>query len=79
MLGTAPAHQGKGVGSALMQPVLRICDEEGIPAYLESSKKANLAFYRRHGFVERDPLHVPDGGPPIWPMWREPRPPGGRA
>ena len=25
------------------------------------------AFYRRHGFVERDPLHVPDGGPPIWP------------
>jgi GNAT superfamily N-acetyltransferase len=79
MLGTAPAHQGKGIGSALIAPVLRTCDEEGIPAYLESSKERNLAFYRRHGFVEREPLHAPGGGPPIWPMWREPRPPEGHA
>ena len=79
MLGTAPAHQGKGVGSALIEPVLRVCDEEGIPAYLESSKEKNLSFYRRHGFVEREPLRPPGGCPPIWPMWREPRPPEERA
>jgi ribosomal protein S18 acetylase RimI-like enzyme len=75
MLGTAPAHQGRGVGSSLISPILRHCDHEGIPAYLESSKEANLAFYRRHGFVERDPLFLDPDGPKVWPMWREPRPP----
>jgi ribosomal protein S18 acetylase RimI-like enzyme len=75
MLGTAPAHQRKGIGSALITPVLRHCDEEGLPAYLESSKEANLAFYRRHGFVEREPVEIAAGGPMVWPMWREPRPP----
>lgn len=79
ILGTAPAHQGKGIGSSLLTPVLRHCDEEGIPAYLESSKEANLAFYRRHGFVEGDPLPLPDDRPKIWPMWRDPRPPEGPA
>lgn len=75
VLGTAPAHQGKGVGSALLAPVLRTCDEEGVPAYLESSNEANLPFYRSQGFVERAPVRLAGGGPPFWPMWREPRPP----
>ncbi|MFI5042231.1 MAG: GNAT family N-acetyltransferase [Acidimicrobiales bacterium] len=73
VLGTAPPHQGKGVGSALMAPVLERCDDDGIPAYLESSKEANIAFYRRHGFEVTGEIRVP-GGPVLWPMWREPRP-----
>lgn len=50
VLGTDPDHQGKGVGSSLLAPVLAECDEEGIPCYLESSKERNVPFYRRHGF-----------------------------
>ncbi|HVE95007.1 MAG TPA: GNAT family N-acetyltransferase [Acidimicrobiales bacterium] len=73
VLGTEPAMQGKGVGSALLAPVLGRCDTEGVPAYLESSKETNLAFYARHGFVESDPVTLPGGGPNVWPMWREPR------
>ena len=42
-LGTAVEQQGKGVGGALMRPVLAHCDAEGIPCYLESSKERNLA------------------------------------
>lgn len=76
-LGTRPEHQGRGVGGALLGPVLRRCDDEGLPAYLESSKESNLAFYARHGFEPADPLTVPGGGPRIWPMWRDPRPPDG--
>src|SRR3954453_3125175 len=32
VLGTAAEPQGKGIGSALIRPVLEKCDEEGIPA-----------------------------------------------
>lgn len=72
-LGTEPKSQGKGLGSALLQPVLERCDTEGLPAYLESSKEQNLAFYARHGFEPSEPLDLPNGGPPVWPMWRAPR------
>ena len=73
VLGTEPAHQGKGIGSALMQPVLELCDREGVPAYLESSKERNVPYYRRHGFEVTEELHLPGRGPPVWLMWREPR------
>lgn len=75
-LGTRPEAQGRGIGSALLAPVLQRADEEGLPAYLESSKEANLAFYGRQRFeVSGDPLRVGDG-PPLFPMWREPKVPG---
>jgi GNAT superfamily N-acetyltransferase len=73
VLGTTPARQGRGIGSALLGPVLARCDDEGVPAYLESSKYANLAFYRRHGFEVTGEIVLPDG-PTVWPMWRDPKP-----
>jgi GNAT superfamily N-acetyltransferase len=72
MLGTDPPHQGKGVGAALMAPVTDRCDAEGLGAYLESSKEANLAYYERFGFRVTGRIDLP-GGPPLWPMWRDPR------
>ena len=73
ILGTEPAAQGQGVGSALLGPVLDDCDRNEVGAYLESSKESNLAFYGRHGFRVTDELDLPDG-PRIWLMWRDPRP-----
>ncbi len=72
MLGTDPSWQGKGVGSALLAPVLQRCDEAGERVYLEASKEENLAFYARHGFTETEEMHVPHG-PKMWVMWRDPR------
>ena len=71
-LGTEPACQGKGVGSALLRPVLHRADAEGVRAYLESSKRANVPFYRGHGFEVDREVRLEDG-PTIWAMWRDPR------
>ena len=72
LLGTRPGWQGRGLGSALMAPVLEICDREGIPAYLEATSERNKVLYLRHGFDVTGEIRIPDG-PPLWPMWRTPR------
>jgi GNAT superfamily N-acetyltransferase len=74
-LGTAVDLQGKGVGAALMAPVIEHCDREGLPAYLESSKERNVPFYRRHGFEVVEEVALPSRGPKMWTMWREPQGP----
>jgi len=73
-LGTDPPKQGRGVGSALLKPVLDACDRQGIAAYLESSKERNVPFYRRHGFEVIQEFKLPLGGPSVWLMWRNPNP-----
>ena len=72
ILGTDPAAQGRGLGSAMIGPMLEECDRDGVGAYLESSKEQNLAFYGRHGFRVTGERRLPRG-PRLWPMWRDPR------
>lgn len=44
-----------------------------VPFKACSVRKSDL--YLRHGYQLRPsaPFHLPDGGPPLWPMWREPQ------
>ena len=72
-LGAIPEARGTGVGGRVVQPVLDLCDDARLPAYLESSNPRNWTFYERHGFVRGVPLPVPSGCPPVMPMRREPR------
>jgi ribosomal protein S18 acetylase RimI-like enzyme len=71
VIGVAPQWQGRGFGSALLRPVLEICDRERLPAYLEASSPRNRALYERHGFRTVGEIRVKDS-PPLWPMRREP-------
>jgi ribosomal protein S18 acetylase RimI-like enzyme len=71
-LGTEPDQQGRGVGSRLLRSRLETCDAERVPAYLESSKQANVPYYERFGFVVREQVTLPMDGPDCWTMWREP-------
>lgn len=72
-IGATPAYQGQGVGSQLISHMLRQCDREQVPAYLENSKQANLAFYQGHGFEVMQEIRLSSDAPPLWLMWREPR------
>jgi ribosomal protein S18 acetylase RimI-like enzyme len=71
-LGVAPRFQGRGLGTALLRNTLDRCDQEGVPAYLEASTERSAALYERLGFVHLGEQRLPDGGPPFWPMQRQP-------
>jgi ribosomal protein S18 acetylase RimI-like enzyme len=73
VLGTDPAAQGRGIGSAVLQGVLEQCDRDGVGAFLESSKESNIAYYARHGFRVTEEVQLLRG-PSMWRMWRDPRP-----
>lgn len=72
-VGTDPDHRRKGLGTALMKPVLEQCDREGCGAYLENSTENNLAFYEGLGFEVVGEINLGRGAPPLWPMWRKPQ------
>jgi ribosomal protein S18 acetylase RimI-like enzyme len=72
-LGVEPEWQGRGLGSALMQPVLERCDIEQMPAYLNAGSARSRDLYLRHGFEVTEEFSLPEDGPPLWRMWREPR------
>lgn len=50
LLGVKPEFQRRGVGSALLRPMLEKCDKEQIPVYLDTGNEKNIAFYERQGF-----------------------------
>jgi GNAT superfamily N-acetyltransferase len=73
-LAVEPSLQGKGIGTALLQPILNRCDEDHVPAYLGTQKEKNVRFYEHRGFKVIEYLKkLPYGFPDSWIMWREPR------
>jgi GNAT superfamily N-acetyltransferase len=76
VLAVRPDRQGEGIGTALLRAYHQILDRDtGAPAYLEAADLRTRRLYLRHGYVPRPdaPFYLPDGGPPMWPMWRESR------
>ncbi|HKH23463.1 MAG TPA: GNAT family N-acetyltransferase [Solirubrobacterales bacterium] len=73
LLGTHPNHRGKGRGMGLLAENLSRIDELGMPAYLESSNRANDHRYEQLGFVLVGEFAAPGGEPTVACMWRDPR------
>lgn len=72
VLGVDPAHQGKGLGAAVLAPTLARCDDARALAWLESTNPKNHTFYRRIGFEVAHETPIP-GGPTITFFARRPR------
>ncbi|MEV4436991.1 GNAT family N-acetyltransferase [Streptomyces sp. NPDC049555] len=77
VIGADPDARGQGHGSALLRSGLAKADAAGMPVYLESSKPDNLPVYEHFGFVVREEVQLPGGGPVLWAMRREPLRPAG--
>jgi GNAT superfamily N-acetyltransferase len=73
LLGTHPAHRGQGKGMGLLAANLARIDELGMPAYLESSNRANDHRYEGVGFVSVGEFAAPGGEPTVACMWRDAR------
>jgi len=71
-IGVDAAHQGHGLGSALMKHTLAMCDTHPTRAFLESSNPANISLYERHGFEVMARVQF-GSSPPVHPMIREKR------
>lgn len=71
LLGTADRHRGQGIGIALLAENLRVIDEDGAPAHLESSNPANNPRYERMGFRWTGEFTTPDGERTVATMWRD--------
>ena len=75
-LGVDPEHQGERIGSRMMSSMLKRCDAENMPAYLEATHEGLVPFYARLGYKSLEPIELGYGGPVMYPMWRSP---GARA
>ena len=73
VIGVRDEAKGRGIGSALLEPVLKECDRRKVIAYLENSNPLNLPFYKRHGFEVRKEITLSRNGPKIWLMFRDPQ------
>jgi ribosomal protein S18 acetylase RimI-like enzyme len=71
VIGVDPAMQGRGIGRALIQPMLDRCDLGRLTISLMCTKERNVAFYRRFGFDVTSEVQLPNG-PRLWHMRRAP-------
>lgn len=49
-VGVDPHHQGKAIGSELLEELIAEYSKQGRPIYLETSMERNLPLYRKFGF-----------------------------
>jgi GNAT superfamily N-acetyltransferase len=72
-IGTLPGRRGEGLATAVLAPVLALCDAERTLAFLETSNALNERLYERLGFVVTHRAVSPDGVLPLTVMVRTPR------
>ena len=71
-IGVDVSHQGQGIGSKLLKPMIDKFDREECIAYLESTNAANIPLYERFGFSLVGRIEI-NNCPPIFPMIRRPQ------
>jgi GNAT superfamily N-acetyltransferase len=68
LVGTAASARGAGLGGAVVEAGLRLAERDAVPALLETSNEANLAWYARFGLGITRRLDPPGDAPPVWTL-----------
>ncbi len=68
-VGVDPAHQGRGLGTAVTSAGLTRIDREARTVVLETSDERNVRLYGRLGFLVTDTTMIPEG-PTVYSMSR---------
>jgi GNAT superfamily N-acetyltransferase len=71
-LAVDPSKQGSGLGSLILRESLKVIDELGEAAYLESSNPRNMSLYERFGFRFLKKIQV-GSSPQLNTMFRQPK------
>jgi ribosomal protein S18 acetylase RimI-like enzyme len=67
VIGVAPEHQGKGIGSRLINSMLTHLPPK-VPIYLETETERNVKLYEKLGFKVLKKIMVPSLQLPMWEM-----------
>ncbi len=65
-----PAWRGQGVGSAMLQRLIELARQRGLPRVMLDAQTHAIAFYERHGFIVTSDVFM-DAGIPHRHMMRE--------
>jgi ribosomal protein S18 acetylase RimI-like enzyme len=60
MIGVLPEAQGKGLASALMNPMIQSMKDKSIPVFLETANRRNVDIYKKKGFKIFETLTIGD-------------------
>jgi GNAT superfamily N-acetyltransferase len=71
-LATRPRSRRRGLGGAVLEPALRRCDVDGVPAVLVAPAWAGVRFARALGFEVATATRSADGQLPLWIAVRPP-------
>ncbi|WP_448639820.1 N-acetyltransferase [Geodermatophilus sp. URMC 63] len=71
-LATRPRSRRRGLGGAVLEPVLRRCDEDRVPAAFVAPAWAVVRFARGLGFEVVQATRSADGRLPLWVVVRPP-------
>jgi GNAT superfamily N-acetyltransferase len=75
ILAVHPCVQGRGIGTALLGHHHELLDQAGQPGYLEAANLPDRDWYRDRGWRDiAEPFALPDDGPAMFPMTRNPNP-----
>jgi len=72
-LGVDPAHQGRGVGAALLNHIFIQADRTRHPCHVITHNERNIAFYEHHGFQLIAKNAALPKGPPTCSLRRLPQ------
>jgi GNAT superfamily N-acetyltransferase len=72
IVGVSPAAQGRGLGRALLLPLMDRADAAGQPCYLETAQPTNIPFYKHLGFRQVVETREPKSGLQLWTFRRDP-------